>query len=274
MEVTSERMIEIQDELRNWSGKKKATKREIQSLAGKLQFVAKCCKPGRCFMARMLAALNKLKRQSHRTYLNEEFRKDVLWWINFLPHFNSISLIKTVPWSEPDEVLATDACLKGGGGIYKNRYFHLTFPEHFVCNISGISQLEAITVVVAIKLWCHWLRGIKFIIRCDNEATVSVVNSGRATDKFLQQSAREITFLACKYEFEIKAVHIAGSENRLPDWLSRACLDLRYMRKFLSATDGSWIQDKVNSHISHMLEFSCAWYIFLCWFMFWHRQYM
>ena len=153
-------------------------------------------------------------------------------------------------------MLATDACLNGGGGIFMNRYFSITFPLEFLENISGISQLEAITVIVALKLWCHLLQGLKFIIRCDNEATVSVLNSGRATDPFLQKCARETAFLACKYEFEIKTVHIPGVKNRLPDWLSRASLDTSYMEKFLNATDGSWKQDEVNVKL---LEFSCPW---------------
>ena len=256
MEVTKERLIEIDDELKKWTSKKKATKQEIQSLAGKLQFIAKCCKPGQCFMARILATLKNLKRQSHKVYLNEEFRKGVWWWINFLPHFKSTSIIKTVSWSEPDEVFAKDACLKGGGGTYKNRYFSLSFPEEFLGNITGISQLEAIMVIMAIKLWSDQLHGRKFIIKCDNDATVSVVNTGRATDIFLQHCAREITFLAFKHEFEIKAIHIPGVDNRLPDWLTRACLHSRYMKKFRVTTDDSWIRDTVEDD---MLKFSCTW---------------
>ena len=69
MSVTPERMVEIRAELAHWTGKKKATKRELQSLVGKLQFIAKCCRPGRAFMARILAVLKSLKRQSHFGYL-------------------------------------------------------------------------------------------------------------------------------------------------------------------------------------------------------------
>ena len=257
MEVTPERLEEIRQELQRWIGKRRATRKEIQSLAGKLQFIAKCCKHGRCFMSRILSVLKGLKRSSYRTYLNEDFRKDVQWWFNFLPHFHSVSIIKDTPWSNTDAVVATDACLKGGGGIYMNRYFKFTFPEEFLKNISGITQLEAVTVTVALKLWGHRLHGQKFIIHCDNEATVYVINSGRARDAFLQQCAREIAFLACKYEFEIRAQHIEGINNRLPDWLSRACLDTTFMKKFQAATNGRWIEEQVN--INEILTFSCSW---------------
>ena len=87
--------------------------------------------------------------------------------MQFLPHFNATLIIKTLTWLDPDGILATDACLKGGGGIFMNRYFSIAFLQEFVENISGISQLEAITVIVALKLWCHLLQGLKFIINCE-----------------------------------------------------------------------------------------------------------
>ena len=258
MEVTADRMEDIQEELKSWSDKMRATKQEIQSFAGKLEFVAKCCKPGRCFMARILTILKTLKRQTHRAYLNQEFRKDILWWVHFLPHFNSTSIIKTLPWSEPYRILATDTCLKGGGGTFNKRYFWFEFPQEFLDmeEITSISQLEAITVIVALKLWCTMMQGYKLVIKCDNEATVSVLNSGRASDSFLQKCARELTFLACKHEFEIRAVHIPGVENRLPDLLSRVCLDVGSMNRFLDAIDSSWVQDVMDVE---GLKFSCPW---------------
>ena len=260
MEVMDDRLIEITNELKLWSSKRYASKREIQSLAGKLMFIAKCCKHGRCFMARILAALKKLKRQSHRTYLNLEFRRDVQWWIQFLPHFHSTSIIITSDWSNPDGLIATDSCLKGCGGTFisKKRYFACTFPQDILDGVSGITQLECMAVIVALKLWCHELKGLKFVIRCDNSATVSVINSGRSQELFLQQCAREIAFLACKHEFQIHAVHISGLENRLPDFLSRICLDKSYLDKFVSEAPAysSWRRDYISKD---MFLFTCAW---------------
>jgi hypothetical protein len=256
MEVTKERLADIQAELQLWSSRRKASKTEIQSLAGKLQFIAKCCKYGRCFMSRILAALKGLKRSSHRLYLNEAFRKDVNWWRLMLPHFNAVSIIKTEPWSSPDDVIATDACLRGGGGTFKDRFFTFSFPMELQQLATGISQLEALTVMVALKLWGDKLRGLRLTVLCDNSATVSVINTGRAWEPFLQACAREIVFLACKCEFELKAVHIRGVDNRLPDYLSRACLDPKYMDKFWAASDVKWIKEDVDLDI---WKFSCPW---------------
>ena len=41
---------EQQTLLKTWQGRKTATKRKLQSLAGKLQHAAKIVRPGRCFI--------------------------------------------------------------------------------------------------------------------------------------------------------------------------------------------------------------------------------
>ena len=256
MEVTEDRLADITRELALWDGRRKATKKEIQSLAGKLQFIAKCCRHGRPFMSRILAALKGLKRSTHRIYLNSGFRKDVRWWQLMLPHFNGVSLIKHEPWSLPDALIASDACLVGGGATFSDRFFTYTFPLDLKKATSNICHLEFITVLLALKVWGSSLNGVRFTVLCDNAATVSVMNTGRAQDAFLQECARELVFLACKFDFEIRAVHIAGAENRLPDWLSRACLDSKYMDRFWAASDTNWIQDIVSVDL---WKFSCPW---------------
>ena len=41
-----------------------------------------------------------------------------------------------------------------------------------------------------------------------------------------------ICFIAATYEFEIRAKHIAGKENRIADYLSRWNLDKKYRQLF------------------------------------------
>ena len=256
MEVTKDRLDELDSELSLWLQKKKATKQEIQSLAGKLQFVAKCCKPGRCFMARILSTLKKLKRATHYAHLGVEFRKDIRWWYNFLPHFHRTSVIKVADWEQVDSVVATDACLQGAGGTFENRYFKYTFPEELKGLVGGINQLEAVGIIIALKLWGQFLKGRKLVVKCDNFTTVSVVNKGRAKEKFLQCCAREITFLACVHQFEIRAIHIPGVTNILPDKLSRAAIDNKYYLQFLESVDSTWHEDIVPVG---SWKFTCQW---------------
>ena len=112
--VTDDRMAEMLSILPKWLHKKSATKRELQTFIGKLQFVGYCVKP-RIFISRILVLLRSLKHSNHKVRLNTEFRKDIQWWITFLHIYNGVSIIKTWAWSSVDQIFMTDLCLTGCG---------------------------------------------------------------------------------------------------------------------------------------------------------------
>jgi hypothetical protein len=77
------------------------------------------------------------------------------------------------------------------------------------------------SVIVYAKLWGQYFKGKKLMIKCDNQVTVTVINTGKSRNQFLQSCLRELLFVAARHEFEIRAVHILGEENRAADLLSR-----------------------------------------------------
>ena len=81
--------------------------------------------------------------------------------------------------------------------------------------------MEIWAVMVALKLWATRLTGKYFWIHVDNDAVATVLNSGSSRDPELQNALREIAFIAASHQFVIKARHISGISNRVPDWLSR-----------------------------------------------------
>ena len=79
--------------------------------------------------------------------------------------------------------------------------------------------------------------GRRLLVYCDNKPSVSVLNSGRSKDKILNKCLRELWLLAATYEFEIKALHIRGTENRLPDYLSRWHMGQVYETSFWQSVE-------------------------------------
>ena len=257
MRVTDERMFEIRSILPNWLSKKSATRRQLQSLLGKLQFVGKCVAPSRVFISRILVLLRGLKYNNHKVRLTAEFRKDIQWWMNFIQIYNGVSMIKTMDWSKVDQIFSTDACLTGCGALCNNNFFHREFPD-FVKQINlSIVHLECLAIMVAIKYWyCSW-HGYKITIYCDNEAVCHVINSGKTKDSVLLNCLREITYVACINEFQLRAVHLSSKENRLSDLLSRWHLNennerLFYTESGLSPHDEIFIGD-------HLFKFENQW---------------
>lgn len=221
LSVSSERLCEIEHLLEQWLTKRTATKTALQSLVGKLVFVSKCVRQSRVFIARILALLGKLRHNHHHANLTAEFRKDLVWWRRFLREYNGVSMINIAQWTSPDEVFSTDACLAGCGGVCDGQYFHAVFPPFISAQTLDISSLELLTIVVALKLWGARWAGLRITVRCDNEAAVTVVNTGRCRNPFMNSCLREICYFAAIYEFEVRAMHVPGVSNHLADLLSR-----------------------------------------------------
>ncbi len=132
LSVTEGRMEEIDSLLEVWENILRASKQEVQSLMGKLSFVATCVRPGRIFIARMLVFLRSISKPNvikSRNCIPERLMKDVNCWRVFLIKYNGVSMMSSEEWSSPDEVFCTDACLVGTGGWCKRQYFFTEFPD-------------------------------------------------------------------------------------------------------------------------------------------------
>ena len=157
-----------------------------------------------------------------------------------------MSIILNVPWSAPDCVFATDACLTGCGGICGNTVFHTPFPDWVLQQFSAIHQLEFLALLVAIRLWGARWAGLRVQVYCDNTAVVTVINSGKTSDPFMEKILRNAWLQISSQEFEIRAVHLPGETNRLADYLSRWHLDVaKYSGLFAAACgDASSISEE------------------------------
>lgn len=208
----------------------KISKRQLQSIIGKLMFAAKCVHSARVFMNRLLNALRKLKHNCHRVRVSAAMKRDLFWWSKFLPQFNGTCMIPELHWTEADSVLQCDACPSGAGAKFLDSAFHSTFPEFILSQSLHINALELLVVIVAVKLWAPKLNGSKLTIFCDNSAAVAVINSGFSRDLFMQACLRELVFIISLNGVQIRAVHLPGVDNRAADFLSRWHLDDKFRR--------------------------------------------
>ncbi|RLC08583.1 MAG: hypothetical protein DRI57_23700, partial [Deltaproteobacteria bacterium] len=255
LSITPTRLIELRSLLDEWRVKKSASKKEIQSLVGKLQFAARCVPAGRLFISRILELLRGLREASHRKRVGSEFKKDIDWWWTFLDTFNGISVMLDHEWLTPDAFFSTDACLQGGGGWVSGEFFSLSFPQFLLDKQWHINSLELLVLLLGLRLWAPGFKGKKLKFFCDNEATVAVINSGRCKDPVMLSLLREVAFVCATNECLVRAVHLAGVENRLADALSRksslsqvalAELEFKLSGWKCRTVDESWLNCRSN----------------------------
>lgn len=219
LEITPDRLIEIQELLDTWGSKSHASKTELESFTGKLSFVAACVRPGRIFLARIYNAMSLWSSGS--SPIPVEMQKDIWWWQKFMKTYNGISMMPWQEFGEPDEELTTDACLLGGGATLDGQHFACRFPDWLLETKPNINYLEFLVIIIAAKVWKRKLRNKRIMVHCDNLVTVFIINTGRAKSRLLQKASRELAFVAATGGFEIRSQHLPGSQNRVADWLSR-----------------------------------------------------
>ena len=59
-----------------------------------------------------------------------------------------------------------------------------------------------------------------------------MINSSKTRDAYLGACLRELWLEVARYGFQLRAIHLSGEENRVPDWLSRWDLHNEYKERF------------------------------------------
>ena len=195
-------------------GKKRISNHTFQSLLGKLLYVHKCVHPARMFINRIF---NLFRKNSHKKciQLDEDFKKDLIWFIKFLPSYNGITFFQKESLEE-NESLCIDASLTGVGGIWGNKVYSTPIfgiPKHY----KNIANLEMLNIKIALRVWADQWAHKKVLFRCDNLAVVQVIRTSKTRDEFLAYCLRNIWLIVSVYDIKLEIKHISGKDNRVAD---------------------------------------------------------
>ena len=199
--------------------------------------LAKCVRLSRPFLNRMLDLLRKSDKLS-KIFLTMDFKRDLNWFLEFIPKFNGKAFISHQPTTEEIEL---DASLQGLEAGWGNQVYSIPIPLGYE-NMS-IVHFEMRNILVAIRVWGpHW-NGKSIRISCDNQAVVMVLNSGKTRDLTLAAIARNIFMEAAHYDIFLKTVHIMGVLTEIADSLSRCTISEHFRQKFYQLLPQHvWIQ--------------------------------
>ena len=195
------KIIEILDMCQSIATIKFISKKQLQSLLGKLSYVHRCVQPAHIFVNRLL---NMLRSANDRIKVNSEILKDIMWFQKFLEKFNGKIMFKDA--REAFDVYI-DASLTGMGACWNENAYAVS--RHIPATVSlSITQLEMLNVLIAMRIFGHWLENQKIKLHIDNKAVVHALSNGRIKDKYLQSVARSIWLIAAVKDIDIEYAHI------------------------------------------------------------------
>ena len=144
LQVKPERMQELLLLLEQWRMWVTATCKQLESLIGKLQFMATCVRQRRVFMSCLLNWLKTMKRGKYYK-IPQEARQDIKWWYMYLPKYNGTSMLWYLHKEDSRAIIATDASFSGCGGYsdVTKQYFRSRFSR------TGCYNSQEITL-------CYW----------------------------------------------------------------------------------------------------------------------
>ena len=230
LSLPAQKLAELKGVIASYGNRKRASKRQLQQLAGRLNWACKVVFGGRTFLRRVLDLMNTLPKPASQCRLTLEFHRDIAWWREFLEVFNGQCDFHDL---RPVTSLQTDACSEAVGASFEGDWFYSNFlVDHKDLYRLHINYKEAICVVLAAIRWASFWRNKTIHVFCDNTAAVAMLNKGTTKNPVMMQFLRQLFWLSATFNFRIKAFHVPGRENILADDISRIH-DADHLHSFL-----------------------------------------
>ncbi|MEW8547701.1 MAG: reverse transcriptase domain-containing protein [Candidatus Thiodiazotropha sp.] len=219
LRLPDEKLHQVRDELLHFQTRKRASKKQLQSLAGKLNFCASVIYGGRVYSRRIIDTINMLKADDHKIKLTGGLRADISWWQAFMAHFNGKSLLLD---KHPIQSVFTDSCNLAAGGFFEGDWFYLNWDLDWpLVSQLHINSKELLAVYLAVCRWApHW-QNKRIYIQSDNVTTIAAINRGTSRNPFLMACLRRLFWLSAQFNFHITARHLPAVVKTLADNSSR-----------------------------------------------------
>ena len=196
----------------------RASKRQLQVLAGRLNWACRVVYGGRTFLRPILDAMNSLWSSSARFHFTPDFYADLFWWSRFLAVFNGERLFLDFV---PECSVQTDAPFKAVGAFFQGdwRYFNFVAESDLLADLH-INYKEVLAVVMAAENPTNQWSNRHVVIHSDNQAAVSLISKGSTKNIIVMHYLCRLFWLSVVFSFCITAKYIEGAKNVITDAIS------------------------------------------------------
>ena len=253
--VPADKVAELKSIIGSTIRKERVSKWQLQSLVGKFSFAATALPGARPFFRSLIDATRGLGSRFATTLLSEEVVGDLRAWMYFLKEWKG-----SARWVAGEEVVISH---DASGGEHGGFGFALSsLPENF--DVTSLPELlrpgnvfagtfddashaaevkrsiqygELFAVAISVALHAPYLSNKALLVETDNLADVHIINRQSTKSPELLALLREIYATCAHYNIALRAKHIPGKLNVLPDFLSRA--------------EKHWGRVRVPKHLPH-----------------------
>jgi hypothetical protein len=191
LELPGGKLQELQDLVEKTLGQKRISLKQLQSLAGKLNWATQVVRGGRTYLRRVLDSMLPLKFSHHKTLISRDMREDLVWWQKFLKIFNGKAL--ALHAAVPTHTVFTDACNIAAGLAYNGDWsyvnWQLDMPQAVAMHIN---YKEALAIVISAFRWAPMWRNAHVEVFTDNVTAKAIINKGTCRNPIMMPYIREL----------------------------------------------------------------------------------
>ena len=201
------KLTEIRDSASSWVTNKKVTKRDLQSMVGKISWVAKCVKAIIPILRTLIDLQKRLKRPFHHIRLPKQTQLDIRYFVHWAAHFNGTVFFRSMEKPSPDASLTAGAAYHHGDFVYS--YWAADMP-HIASETIYIKELCAIQL--AFRRWCsNWKNRVVHLFT-DNKGAEWALKRGLTRNESANNILKEIMWSAAWNNIEL-SVHYVSSKT-------------------------------------------------------------
>ena len=227
--LPSDKLTEYREDIQAVLFRHKLTRNELESLVGKLNFAASVV-PARPFLRRLIDKIYTVRKPFHQIRCTAEMRLDLHTWVTFLQNYNGTTFFRSLGLVASDAIhMASDASHQGLGARYGSKWIQARYPQNWTQ--FHITVLELYPIFILVSMFGHLMKNNNIIYSCDNSGVVSILNRQSSRDKTCMQIMRPLTLQLIEHNINLKAQHIAGKLNIIPDLISRFQITAEHLRE-------------------------------------------
>ena len=173
LSLNTEKRSRLVTFLKQQLDRKRLSRKQLESLAGRLSWAASVLPWGRLHVRSLFDQLSSIKANHHKIHVSN-IAEDIKWWLIFL---SKASYRRHIWDRRPEVVIHCDASQNAGGAFCSKDWFYTSWSADLplIAN-EHINIKELAIAVAAIFQWAPFLHDRHIIIATDNTATQAILN--------------------------------------------------------------------------------------------------